>query len=188
MKFWTTSRFILNNNYYVDFYPSISMRDSWLGLRPCRAVNRISSRWWHFESRRLWGPKAPHKRGVWGGWCPQQGTGAEPLWSKMNLMFDITKNWLSLSILNKFWSGWLIKNSRHPSPPRKILISRALQMPFPAFSRGISWGGSNDDHLPFGILETTVKKLSSKPCRLFAAILWMHMAFQSHAMSHWNVM
>ena len=45
----------------------------------------------------------------------------------------------------------------------------------------------NDDHLPFGILETTVKKLSSKPCRLFAAILWMHMAFQSRAMSHWNV-
>ena len=120
MKFWTTSRFILNNNYYVDFYPSISMRDSWLGLRPCRAVNRISSRWWHFESRRLWGPKAPHKRGVWGGWCPQQGTGAEPLWSKMNLMFDITKNWLSLSILNKFWSGWLIKHSRHPLPPRKF--------------------------------------------------------------------
>ena len=120
MKFWTTSRFILNNNYYVDFYPSISMRDSWLGLRPCRAVNRISSRWWHFESRRLWGPKAPHKRGVWGGWCPQQGTGAEPLWSKMNLMFDITKNWLSLSILNKFWSGWLIKNSRHLPLPRKF--------------------------------------------------------------------
>ena len=46
----------------------------------------------------------------------------------------------------------------------------------------------NVEHLPFGILETTVKKWSSKPYLLFAAILWTHMAFQSRAMSHWNVM
>ena len=146
MKFWTTSRFILNNNYYVDFYPSISMRDSWLGLRPCRAVNRISSRWWHFESRRLWGPKAPHKRGVWGGWCPQQGTGAEPLWSKMNLMFDITKNWLSLSILNKFWSGWLMKNSRHPPPPRKVWNLESCKCHFQHFQDFMK--GGSDKRLP----------------------------------------
>ena len=38
----------------------------------------------------------------------------------MNLMLDIAKDWLSLSILNKFWSGWLIENSRHPPPPRKF--------------------------------------------------------------------
>ena len=29
----------------------------------------------------------------------------------------------------------------------------------------------NVEHLPFGILETTVKKLSSKPFLLFTAIL-----------------
>ena len=44
----------------------------------------------------------------------------------------------------------------------------------------------NVEHLPFGILETTVKKLSSKPCN--PCLLFAHMAFQSRAMSHWNVM
>ena len=42
-----------------------------------------------------------------------------------------------------------------------------------------------------GILETTVKNVSSKPCKPclpLSAILWTHMAFQSRAMSHWNVM
>ena len=100
-----------------------------------------------------WRP--PHKRGAWGRLTPPAGYRGRALlgvqWakatgSKMNLMFDIAKNWLSLSILNKFWSGWLIKNSRHPPPPtpKKILKSRVLQMPFPAFSRAtcISWGES----------------------------------------------
>ena len=35
----------------------------------------------------------------------------------------------------------------------------------------------NVEHLPFGILETTMKKLSSKPCKpclLFAVILWTY--------------
>ena len=76
-----------------------------------RAVNRIWRRQWYFESRRLWGPKAPTQA---------RGLGVADAQSKMTLIFDIAKNWLSLPILNKFWSGWLIKNSRHPPPPRKF--------------------------------------------------------------------
>ena len=78
--------------------------------------------------------RPPERRRVWGQQMPPAGyRGRAASGSKMNLMFDIAKNWLSLSILNKFWSGWLIKNT-----PKKILISRVLQMAFPAFSRGIS--------------------------------------------------
>ena len=88
-----------------------------------RAVNRIWGRRWYFESRWL-----HTSEGSGGSWHPQWGTGAEPHWgsrgkapgSKMNLMFDIAKNWLSLSILNKFWIGQLIENSRQPLHPRKF--------------------------------------------------------------------
>ena len=116
-------------------------------LPSTRAVSRIWSRQWYFESRRLWGPKAPTQARGLGvadtpsgvqGQSPVGGPGGESPGSKINLTFDIAKNWLSLSILDKFWSGWLIGNSRYPPLPKKILKSRVLQMPFPAFSRGIS--------------------------------------------------
>ena len=56
------------------------------------------------------------------GQSPVGGPGGEAPVSKMNLIFDIAKNWLSLSILNKFWSEWLIKNSRHPHPQENFEI------------------------------------------------------------------
>ena len=119
------------------------------------------------------GAKGPHtSKGSGGGWRPQRGTGAEPRWgsrgqapgSKMNLTFDIAKNWLSLSIFNKFWSGWLIKNSRHPTTPKKILKSRVLQMPFPAFSRGISHQKDNHNWEQKTFIKSTFTVSSSCAC------------------------
>ena len=72
--------------------------------------------------------------------------------------------------------------------PVQWLSSCLLPRKWPFANLVIELKCQNVEHLPFGILETTVKKWSSKPYLLFAAILWTHMAFQSRAMSHWNVM
>ena len=80
------------------------------------------------------GAEGPHKsEGSGDGWRSSRVQG------QMNLIVDIAKNSLSLSILNKFWSGSLIKNSRHPHP-QENLKSRVSQMLFPAFS-GVIWSG-----------------------------------------------
>ena len=81
-----------------------------------RAVNRIWSRRWYFESRRLWEPNAPTQARGLGvadapsgaqGQSPVGGPGGKAPGSKMNLIFDIAKNWLPLSILNKAVLKWM---------------------------------------------------------------------------------
>lgn len=77
-------------------------------------------------------------------------------------------------ILNKFWSRWLIKNSRAPLPQKKILKSRVLQMPFPAFSRGISHQKDNHNQEQKTVIKSTFVVSSSCTCYLgyFSIVSW----------------
>ena len=121
---------------------------------PSRAVNRIWSRRWYFESRRLWGPKAPTQtRGLGVADAPSRVQGQSPVGgpggesSRKQNEFNV---WhcqkLTFLIFTQYVLKWMadkIPEKIVGTPtPKKILKSRVMQMPFPAFSRGISWGGS----------------------------------------------
>ena len=56
------------------------------------------------------------------GQSPVGGPGGEAPGSKMNLMFDIAKNWLSLSTLNKFLKWMADKKWLAPHPQENFEI------------------------------------------------------------------
>ena len=163
-------------NHTRDKQIGLSLRGRPILLSLVRAVNRIWSWRWYFESRRLWGPKAPTQaRGLGAADAPSGVQGQSPVGgpggesSRKQNEFNV---WhcqkLTFLIFTQYVLKWMadkIPEKIVGTPtPKKILKSRVLQMPFPTFSRRISHQKDNHNREQKTFVKSTFAVSSSYAC------------------------